>query len=184
MTQAAESACPPRSRLHLFIGFFYFIPRLRILFYNIFVSLVIRTFACESFSIATRSVQLIRAPQIGSVAEFSAPRPPPTASPLPIPLTCPAGAGRQPVPVPGHGSARHGPARDVTSRVTASRWPCRGVVTMGRDHRPPALSPGPLPNRCPLFGVRRCARAPTGVSGPKSPDPALSQIESLHGDAG
>ena len=27
--------------------------------------------------------------------------------------------------------------------------------------RPPGL--GPLPNRCPLFGVRKCARAPTGV---------------------
>ena len=74
-----------------------------------------------------------------------------------------AGAGRQPVPVPGHGPARHGPARDLTSRVTASRWPRRGDVTRGRDHRPPALPPGPLPNRCPLFGVRRCARAPTGL---------------------
>ena len=89
-----------------------------------------------------------------SVAEFSAPHPPPTASPLP------PESGISPFPVPGLG---YGPARDVTSRVTASRWPRRGDVTSGRDHRPPALPPGPLPNRYPLFGVRRCARAPTGV---------------------
>ena len=94
---------------------------------------------------------------------FSAPRPPPTASPLPLLSASRAGAGRQPVPVLGHGPARHGPVRDVTSRVTVSRWPRRGNVTRDRDHRPPALPPGPLPNRCPLFGVRRCARAPTGV---------------------
>ena len=80
-----------------------------------------------------------------------------------------AGAGRQPVPAPGHGPARLGPARIVTSRVTASRWPRRGDVTRGRDHRPPALPPGPLPNRVSLFGVRRCARAPTGVcQGPRA----------------
>ena len=53
---------------------YYFIPRLRILSDNIFiVSLVIRTFACESFSIATRSVQLMHAQQIESVAEFFSP---------------------------------------------------------------------------------------------------------------
>ena len=35
-------------------------------------ALLSETFACESFSIAACLVQLIRAPQIGSVAEFSA----------------------------------------------------------------------------------------------------------------
>ena len=116
------------------------------------VSLVIPTFACDSSSIAAFSVQLIRAPQIGSVAEFSAPRPPPMASPLPVSSASRAGGGHQPVPVPGHG-----PARDVTSRVMASRWPRRGDVTRGRNHRPLALPPGPLPNRCPLSGVCKCA---------------------------
>ena len=55
-----------------------------------------------------------------------------------------AGAGRQPVPVAGHGPARDGPARDVTNRVTASRWPRRGDcdVTRGRDHRPTAGAAG------------------------------------------
>ena len=73
MTLAAGSAGPPQSRLILFIGFIYLIPRLRILFDNIFiVSLVIRRFACDSYSIAALSIQLIRAPQIGSVAELSA----------------------------------------------------------------------------------------------------------------
>ena len=90
--------------------------------------------SAESFSlrcIAARSVPPIRAqsPQIGSVAACSAPQPPPTASPLPLPSASRAGAGRQPAPVPRHGPARHGPARDVTSWVTASRWPRRG----GRD---------------------------------------------------
>ena len=59
-------------------------------------------------------------------------------------------------------TGRHGPARDVTSRVTASRRPCRADVTRGRDHHPLALPPGPLPNRFPLLGVRRCSRAHTG----------------------
>ena len=43
-----------------------------------------------------------------------------------LPSASRAGAGRQSVPAPGHGPARRGPARDVTSRVTASRWPRRG----------------------------------------------------------
>ena len=118
------------------------------------------------------------------IVSFSAPRLPPTASPLPLLSPSRAGAGRQPFPVPGHGPAR----RDVTSRVTASRW---GDVTRRRDHRPPALQPGPLPNRCPLFGVRRCAWAgqwaPTEVCQGltcKGPDPVLSQIRLFHGNAG
>ena len=77
-----------------------------------------------------------------------------------------AGAGRQPVPAPGHGPARLGPARNVTSRVTASRWPRRGDVTRGRDHRPPALPPGPYPivfhsseSAVVLGPLRGCVRA-------------------------
>ena len=112
----------------------------------------IRTFPCDSSSITFFSIKLIQVrAQIASVAEFSAPLPPLTASPLPLPS-----ASRQPVPVPGRG-----PARCVTSQVKVSRWPCRGDVTRGRNHRPPALPPGPLPNRCPLFGVCGCATAPT-----------------------
>ena len=42
-----------------------------------------------------------------------------------------------------------------------------GALACARDQAsPPALQPGlpgPLPNRYPLFGVCRCARAPTGV---------------------
>ena len=72
VTWARESAGLASITHEPIIGFIYFIPRLRILLEDILiVSLVIRTFACESFSIATRSVQLIHAPQIGSVAEFS-----------------------------------------------------------------------------------------------------------------
>ena len=66
-----------------------------------------------------------------------------------------------------------GSARDVTS---LSLWPRRpvagggeGDVTRGRDHRRPALPPGLLPNSVLLFGVCRCARAPTGVcQGPRA----------------
>ena len=74
VTRARESAGLASITHEPIIGFIYFIPRLRILLEDILiVSLVIRTFACESFSIATRSVQLIHAPQIGSVAEFFSP---------------------------------------------------------------------------------------------------------------
>ena len=55
-----------------------------------------------------------------------------------------------------------------------------GNVTRGRDLRPPALPPGPLPNRVSLFRVRRCARAPTGVC--QGPGPrALTQRSSRLG---
>ena len=54
-----------------------------------------------------------------------------------------------------------GPQRDKPGHCVT--WPRRGGdVTRGRDHRPPALPPGPLPNRVSLFGVCRCARAPRG----------------------
>ena len=99
---------------------------------------------------------------------YSAPRQPLTASPLPLPSASRAGAGRQPVPAPGHGPARLGSARNVTSRVTASRWPRRGDVTRGRDHRPPALPPGPYPI---VFHSSESA----GVLGPLRGPRALTQ---------
>ena len=69
-------------------------------------------------------------------------RQPLTASPLPLPSASRAGAGRQPVPAPGHGPARLGPARDVTSRATESRWLRRGgdVIIVRRRSR---LAPYP-----------------------------------------
>ena len=97
-------------------------------------------------------------------AEFSAPRPPPTASPLPLPSAPRAAAGRQPRAVPvlcRAGSRRDKQGHGVTVATLGERD--QGPGFRGRDHRPPALPPGPLPNRCPLYGVSRCARTPTGV---------------------
>ena len=60
-----------------------------------------------------------------------------------------------------------GPHRDKPGHGVTVATP--GDVTRGRDHRPPALPPSPLPNRVSLLGVRRCARAPTGVcQGPRA----------------
>ena len=165
VTQAAEPAGPPQSRLSFLVVFICLISRLGALF----DSSGYCKFACDSSSIREHR-SFLRSTDSGSAdrisCRVSASRPPPTDSPLPLQVTFhrpPAGGGRQPVPVPGHGPARHGPARDVTSRVTASRWSRRGDVTRARDHGPPARPPGPLPDRCPPFGVRRCARAPTDV---------------------
>ena len=77
---------------------------------------------------------------------------------------------------PPTGPRRAGPRRDKPGHgVTVAT---SGNVTRGRDHRPPArvLPPGPLPNRCPLFGVCTCARALGRGVRPSGPDPAVSQI--------
>ena len=129
LTCAAELAGLPQSHLSFFIGFIISSHALeKNLTTSVIVSLYIRTFACDSFCIAAFSFQLIRAPQIGSVAEISAPRPPPTASPLPLPSASRQEPGVSPFLFQDTaGPTRAGPRRDKPSH--GSRWPRRG----GRD---------------------------------------------------
>ena len=162
--QAAESAGPPRSLIYRFYLFYHDLTY-RTLFDNIgYCKPRPWCVRWRFIQHAAFSVQPIRAPQIGSVAEFSSPT---AASDGLAPAPCPRPLGPEPgvSPFRFQDTGRPGTGPPVKSRagVTASRWPYRGDVTRGRDHRLPALPPGPLPNRCPLLGVCRCARAPTGL---------------------
>ena len=124
-----------------------------------------------------RSVQLIRAPQVGSAAEFSAPLPPPTACPCPPRMIGLSGrsrvsdrSGSRTLAGPTLGPARHGPAR-----VTSCDIPGHGIMVAkpgGHDSVTKLRSsscasvPACLPTQtCPLSGVCRCARAPREEGG-------------------
>ena len=60
-------------------------------------------------------------------------------------------------------------------------------MNRGRDHRPPDRrtgASGPAWSLTRRFYSSGIAGASRGVSGPNGPDPAYSQIGSLHNDAG
>ena len=120
MTQAAESAAHLKLssiKPKLIYRFYLFISRLRILFDDIcYCKSTYPSVRLRTSSIAAFSVQLIRAPQIGSAAEYSAPWPREASDDLapapPISLSGLSRASARSGSRTRTGTTRPGPQRD------------------------------------------------------------------------
>ena len=180
VTQATDTPGPSRSRQTLFYQFYSFITSPTILLSSAMLKLVLRTSARRSFNflkcLRSSVLSTDSYPQIGtsnSCPNFLSPSAASDclapAPPIGLSGRSRASARYGPGTRAGPTWAGPGPKRDKPGHGVTMATPGGGDVTMGRDHRPPALPPGPLPNRVSLVGVRRCARAPTGVcQGPRA----------------
>ena len=149
----------------MFSGFIYFVSHLERLFDNIdIVSFDIRTFACDWPALPpTLLSQLIRAPRIGSAAEFSASL---------LSLTASSRVPAPPIGLSGRSraSARSG-SRTLGSRAGPRRDMPESDRLIGDSDRPPCQEPlpqgpsrlGPVPGRHGSGRGRELPRTPARV---------------------